>query len=226
MEHADWLERWQVGRTPFHLDQVNPWLLQFQDRLALTAGKRVLVPLCGKSLDMAHLAGLGARVTGVELAEKALLAFAREQDLEFRRDSGDSTVTLVADPFTLVAGDFFSLSDEQLGRFDAIWDRAALIALPAATRPAYARRLLSLLKPGGRLLLVNLEYDQACMEGPPFDVPLSEVEELFRAAGSFQMLAEKEISRKSHLHQSHEIPLLKERVFLITRPSRQEPVLC
>lgn len=226
MEHADWLERWQEGRTPFHLDQVNPWLLQFQDRLALSRGMRVLVPLCGKSLDMSHLAGLGARITGVDLAEKALLEFAREQGLEMERETRGEMVKLHADPFTLLAGDFFSLPDDQLGRFDAIWDRAALIALPGSIRPAYAKRLLSLLEPGGRLLLVNLEYDEACMEGPPFNVPLEEVETLFKAAASFQVLAEKELSSKSHLHQDHDFPSLKERVFLITRSPHQEPVLC
>ena len=226
MEHADWLQRWQEGRTPFHLDQVNPWLLQFQDRLALAEDRRVLVPLCGKSLDMAHLAGLGARVTGVDLAEKALLAFAHEQGLAIQRETAGGVVKLQADPFTLLAGDFFALPDEQLGRFDAIWDRAALIALPAAIRPAYARRLVSLLEGDGRLLLVNLEYDETCMEGPPFNVPLDEIENLFKATASVQVLAEKELSHKSHLHQDHDFPSLQERVLLITPSPHQEPVLC
>ncbi|EXF43869.1 thiopurine s-methyltransferase [Pseudomonas sp. BAY1663] len=42
----------------------------------------MLVPLCGKSLDLAWLAGQGFNVLGVELSEKAVEAFFAEQQLE------------------------------------------------------------------------------------------------------------------------------------------------
>src|SRR5690606_40305132 len=49
--HEDfWRARWQRNEIGFHLTQVNPWL---QRHWEAAAGARVLVPLCGKSLDMA-----------------------------------------------------------------------------------------------------------------------------------------------------------------------------
>ena len=57
---------------------------------------------------------------------------------------------------TVIEGDFFELTPELAGTFPAIYDRAALIALPPQERPDYATRLLSLLEPEGVILLITL----------------------------------------------------------------------
>ena len=62
---------------------------------------------------------------------------------------------------------------------DAVWDRAALIAIPIEDRERYVAHLSKQLKDGGRVLLVTLDYDQALMEGPPFALTDDQVEALF-----------------------------------------------
>src|SRR5690348_16253628 len=82
MEADFWLQRWQEGRTGWHRDAVMPLLEQHWPALGVPHGTRVLVPLCGKSLDMAWLASQGLRVRGVELSPLAIETFFTEQALQ------------------------------------------------------------------------------------------------------------------------------------------------
>ena len=77
MDADFWLQRWREGRTAFHQNRVMPLLEKHWPALGLKPGRRVFVPLAGKSLDMLWLAAQGQRVLGVELspiAEPAPLA--------------------------------------------------------------------------------------------------------------------------------------------------------
>ena len=56
MDEAFWQRRWARNEIGFHLNEVNPYLRRHWPSLKLAQGARVLVPLCGKSLDMAWLA--------------------------------------------------------------------------------------------------------------------------------------------------------------------------
>ena len=66
-----WVERWQEGRTGWHEPDGNDSLKKYWR----AAGRRVLVPLCGKTPDLAWLARLGNEVVGIELAEIAVETF-------------------------------------------------------------------------------------------------------------------------------------------------------
>lgn len=70
---------------------------------------------------------------------------------------------------TVFQGDIFLLQAIDIEAPDAIYDRAALIALPEAMRTRYARHLLTLTDKAPQLL-ITLEYDQQEMDGPPFSV--------------------------------------------------------
>ena len=85
MEPSFWHERWHRSEIGFHEGDTNANLMQFWSTLALQPGERVLVPLCGKSLDMLWLAGEGHRVTGVELSALACEAFFAENELTPKR---------------------------------------------------------------------------------------------------------------------------------------------
>lgn len=52
MNSKFWQQRWQEERIGFHKSDVNPELIKHFSALALPFGSRVLVPLCGKSVDM------------------------------------------------------------------------------------------------------------------------------------------------------------------------------
>ena len=69
-EREAWLTRWREGRTHFHLNQVHPALMRYISQVQ--SGARILVPACGKSLELGWLKGQGYNVVGVELAEQAV----------------------------------------------------------------------------------------------------------------------------------------------------------
>src|SRR5262249_46392928 len=150
-----------------------------------------------------------------ELSDVAARAFFKEQNLQ-------PTITIAA-PFhvfriphlTYYVGDFFELSPRIAGRFDAVYDRAALIALPAERRPAYVAHLGHLIAPQGRTMLITLEYDQARMAGPPFSVPPDEVRSLFGPHGEIQELFVHDCLEEEPRMKERGLDWLTERVFLI-----------
>ena len=176
MDPDFWRARWREGQIGFHLARPNPNLERHLERLR--GADRVLVPLCGKSVDLPYLRAMGFQPTGLELVEDALRAMFREAGIEPERTSSGGAVRLSGGGITTYAGDFFGLTAEMIGRFPRVWDRAALVALPPALRPKYVDHLLSLVEPGGRILLVSFEYEGA-MGGPPFSVPEAEIARLF-----------------------------------------------
>jgi thiopurine S-methyltransferase len=174
MNNEYWLKRWKENRTGFHQTGVNAFLETFWPQIAPDNG-RVLVPLCGKSADVAWLASQGNEVVGVDISEIAAKSLASEQGLNFTVTAEPPFIVHRDGRITYLVGDFFNITTEQVGRFNSIYDRAALIALPEDLRAVYARQLKSLLKPGGHVLLIALEYDPREMEGPPYSVAESEI---------------------------------------------------
>ncbi len=138
----------------------------------------MFVPLCGKSEDLIWLASKHDSVQGVELSKIAVRSFFSEHFYTPTVIPVNGQHELYQfDELSIYTGDYFTAPVEPV---DIIYDRAALIALPEDMRESYVERLLSLLKPGGRILLVTLDYQQSEMSGPPFSVPEYEVEQLFK----------------------------------------------
>lgn len=196
MEQEFWRERWRSGRIGFHRDHVNPHLARHLHAwLEDESSHDILVPLCGKSIDVAWLAEQGHRVAGVEFIEDAVEAFFNDHQLSYRKEQASCGPVwrpqdAAADDFRFYQCDFFELTPETVGSIDRIFDRAALIAIEPARREMYARHLMSFLPAGGRLLLSAIAYDQSLVEGPPFSVTPQDVERLFGAAGSLACLDE------------------------------------
>ena len=168
----EWLARWENGQTGWHEAGGNSALRKFWPQLA--KGSRVLVPLCGKTPDLLWLAHQGLDVTGVELSEIAARAFFVEADIEFELEviRGFSWFRSRQPGLSIVCGDYFRYSDRP---FDALYDRAALVALPPGLRPAYVEHTQSLLKADATQLLITLEYKQSMADGPPYSVLPDEV---------------------------------------------------
>ncbi len=177
--HPDfWIERWQSGRIGFHQGAPNPLLVAHA--AALGAGpRRVLVPLCGKTEDMVWLAAQGHTVVGVELAIQAVEDFFRAHGLEPRVTPQGCAWSYTVGPFTLLAGDFFGVTRDDVGPVDALYDRAALIALPPSMRLRYAAQVRALLPDGPRGVVITLESPEGPMEGPPFSVSEAELRALY-----------------------------------------------
>lgn len=182
-----WHTCWQDGRLGFHQSRFNSRLEQFWTTIGVQQGASVLVPLCGKSLDMLMLHRLGHPVVGVELSEIAVEAFFTENQLSYEVHQNGNlqefTGTGAATGLRLFAGDWFSLNIEQIGAVGGFYDRAALIAMPPDMRQQYVEKLASLLPLGAVGLLISLAYDPTKMKGPPFSVPDGEVDK--RLSGNF-----------------------------------------
>jgi thiopurine S-methyltransferase len=168
----EWLARWERGQTGWHEAGGNTALRKFWPRLS--AGSRVLVPLCGKSPDLLWLAQQGHDVTGVELSEIAARVFFAETGISFKVESRGRLLFFqgLEQAVTIVCGDYFQYLDEP---FDALYDRAALVALPLELRPDYVDHSKNLLKVDAAQLLITLEYDQSKANGPPYSVLSDEV---------------------------------------------------
>jgi len=209
MDPQFWLDRWRNGRIGFHQPAVDRSLQRHWPSLNLAGsgphrsgpgplhpdkGRRVFVPLCGKSLDLLWLREQGHFVTGVEISAAALEAFCMENGVPARRRVRGDFEAYEADNLELLRGDFFKLTPALLGKTAAVYDRAALVSWSPELRPAYARHLGALVAPGTPMLLITLEYLQPQMAGPPFSVAREEIERLY--SGNFDL---REVDRRDIL---------------------------
>ncbi len=152
-----WLQCWRDRSTDFHQKTVNPLLVRYWQSLNLPAKSRVFVPLCGKSLDLLWLAGQGHQVAGIELSPIAVRAFFRENRLHpVRRQVGRLT-EWSSGQIRIFCGDIFALTAADLGPVNAVYDRAALTALPETTRIAYVAHLHALIPVMCPIFLVSAE---------------------------------------------------------------------
>ena len=179
MDPDFWHQRWREGRIGFHQDRPLPLLLEHWSAQALAPDSQVFVPLAGKSLDLAWLAAQGHRVLGVELSPLAVAQFFAEHSLTPQVHDSRYGRHYRAGDIELICGDVFGLDADVLADCAAIYDRAALIALPPPLRRRYVRELHALLPAGCRGLLITLEYPQHETQGPPFAVPGAEVRDLY-----------------------------------------------
>ncbi|WP_426217602.1 thiopurine S-methyltransferase [Pseudomonas sp. DWRC2-2] len=217
MEPTFWQERWARNQIGFHLPEVNPYLQRHWPQLALAEGSKVLVPLCGKSLDLMWLASHGLRVMGVELSEQAVEAFFSEQNLVPRITRRNAFTVYQADLIEVWCGDFFALDAEALIGCAALYDRAALIALPPLMRVQYAEQLSRLLPSGCQGLLITLDYDQTQKAGPPFAVSDEEVKVLFGSDWTLKALQEQDVLQESWKFVQEGVTQLDERVYRLTK---------
>ncbi|HZV55967.1 MAG TPA: thiopurine S-methyltransferase [Rhodocyclaceae bacterium] len=179
MEPDFWHQRWAANEIGFHGSATNPMLLKHFAALALDKGRRVFLPLCGKSLDIHWLLANGYRVAGAELSRLAVEQLFAELGAEPSVSRCGSLEHYSVRDLDIFVGDIFDLSADLLGPVDATYDRAALVALPEGIRGRYAAHLTAITANAPQLLLC-FEYDQRLMDGPPFSLTNVEVMRLYR----------------------------------------------
>ena len=212
MEPAFWHRKWADNQIGFHQAEASPYLQRYWPALGLAAGSRVLVPLCGKSLDLAWLAGQGHRVLGVELSRRAVEDFFLEHGLAAQVSQQGAFEVWRSGDVELWCGDIFALQAEDVADCTGLYDRAALIALPAPMRERYCALLSTVMPVGGKGMLVALDYDQALLAGPPFSVGDAEVHQGF-AGWRIEALEANELIEESPKFQQAGMASLLERVY-------------
>ncbi|KMT66013.1 thiopurine S-methyltransferase [Catenovulum maritimum] len=184
MQASFWHSKWDKGEIGFHLDQANPLLLKHFDSLALTKGQTIFVPLCGKTKDIAWLLAQGLNVVAVELNKTAVEALFSELNVTAQITQLDELNLYKAKQLSVFQGDFFNLSSELIGKIDAVYDRAALIALPIEMRIKYTQQIMQLTNKV-KQLIICVEYQQAEMQGPPFAIHAEDISAYY--AKSYQL---------------------------------------
>ncbi|WP_196140465.1 thiopurine S-methyltransferase [Aliikangiella sp. G2MR2-5] len=197
MEREFWLEKWNRQEVGFHNPDPHPFLSQYAGKV-FQQSEQIFVPLCGMSVDMVYLLSLGIRVVGCELSEKAVSRFfdvsagyEGVQKPVISRSAESPLALYDGGDIKIWQGDYFSLREHDFDQVQAIYDRAALIALPENMRKNYVNHMHRLF-PSAKLMLITLEYPQQEMKGPPFSVERSEVEKLFNFA-QIKVLAKMDI---------------------------------
>ena len=193
MDPSFWQQRWDAKQIGFHEDKPNELLLRHFAKLGLAPGSRVLVPLCGKSLDLGWLLGQGHTVAGIELSRIAVEELFDELGVTPSIEERGSLTLFSFEDIAVFNGNVFDLTPDDLGPVDAIYDRAALVALPAHMRGDYARQLINL-SAAAPQLLITVDYEQAATNGPPFSVPGGEIEKLYGERYSIERLESAPIS--------------------------------
>lgn len=196
MDAEFWLERWRDGRTHFHQDRITPPLKKYWQTLDLPVNSQVLVPLCGKSLDMIWLAEQGFEVLGVELSRLAVEQFFAENDLTPTIWTSAAGIHYRTGRIEIIAGDIFAVDQAQLSQCAGVFDRAALVALPDSMRARYVDHIYAQLPAHYEGLLITLDYPQAQMEGPPFSVPDAEVQRLYAPHTQAMLLSRRDMLEK------------------------------
>ena len=229
MKASFWHACWERNSLGFHQKSIHPFLSQYllpmitsQANLPETNKRQtVFVPLCGKSDDMVWLAE-HFDVIGAELSDIACRDFFAEKNIavnpnlitndepkgEFKQYSHQN--------ITIWQGDFFKLSPEQLPRFDWIYDRAAIIALPQTMQQNYASHLATFISEHTQLFLISLEFPQEELEGPPFAIFEQDIKRLFPGF-KVECIAEQALEDKTFAQRKFNVSYLKEKLYLITK---------
>ncbi|MEE2742362.1 MAG: thiopurine S-methyltransferase [Bdellovibrionota bacterium] len=173
MDQKFWLERWENKNLGFNQEKTNSFLMNFFPELSLSPNSSILVPLCGKSIDLLWPLKQGFQVTGVELSPIAIQDFFKEQNISYTKKNVGPYISWQANNHKLriLEGDFFnilSLGDS----FAGIYDRASLVALPQSMRQNYYG-ILKALK--ASVFLITIEYEQKKVDGPPFSISEKEI---------------------------------------------------
>lgn len=193
MDANFWLARWQNNQIGFDQPEVNPLLIHHFNKLGLVAGQRVFVPLSGKTIDIAWLLQQGYQVVGVELSEMAIQQLFSLLGLVPVISTVGAFTLYQAAHIDMYVGDFFQLDTALLGRIDAIYDRAAFIALPQAMRLDYSWHLSSISHTAPQLL-ISIEYDQSIVAGPPFSIEEQEIRAHYAASYTIGLLERTDIA--------------------------------
>ena len=196
MRPRDWLEKWEQEQIGFHKAEVHRDLITWAPRFLAGGKHRVVVPLCGKTLDMNWMVEQGHEVVGIELSPIAAEAVFEESGRPFTLQRRDGLNIYEGGDLTVICGDIFKVGRQHVGNADRVWDRAALVALPPSLRDAYAAKIREL-APEGQILLNSFAYDPTKRDGPPWSVPQKMIRGLYPEMEVLQISEEIEQIRQA-----------------------------
>ena len=193
MDPNFWHKRWEKNEIGFHQSAVNVLLSDHFSGLSLPQTSRVFVPLCGKTRDIAWLLSQGHRVVGVELSKLAVEELFVDLGAAPKISVQGELLRYSAPGLEIFVGDIFELSGDLLGRVDAIYDRAALVAFPTEMRGRYGAHVAAITQLAPQFLIC-FEYDQAVMNGPPFSIDRQKVHDVYGAHYQIESITNRDVA--------------------------------
>lgn len=199
------------------MQQVYPHLISYFDKLKVAAGDTILVPLCGKSLDIQWLLDKNLQVIGVDVSAIAIEGLKESLDLNFSTSTKGPFDVYTAKGIQLWQGDFMNMQASFVPNIDAIYDKAALTALPKSMRKSYSQLIQTLCSSHTNILLNCFEYPQNEMKGPPFAVFTEELQALYSEQFTIQLLHEESMLQQlAKFKQRGLSSFIDEKVYLLS----------
>jgi len=192
MEHSFWHSKWHNNEIGFHEPTGNALLVKYSDVLLgpnsnEASQKRIFVPLCGKTRDIAWLLSKGCQVVGAELSEVAITQLFDDLDITPSVKPSSKGKVYSAPNLTIFVGDIFALRRDDIGEVTGVYDRAALVALPDDLRRKYANHLIDITHNAPQLV-ITFDYHQSELPGPPFCVNDEMVADMYASNYSISQL--------------------------------------
>ncbi|XP_068225242.1 probable thiopurine S-methyltransferase [Palaemon carinicauda] len=214
-----WKNRWQENKTGWHQSDVNFALLNHGPLLLTEPGRRILVPLCGKSLDMKWFYDAGHTVVGIEGIEMPISEFFSEHDIPhvIERFPDGKLYKSENGRLLMYCCDLFKLNAAILGKFDAVWDRGSLVAIYEEDRESYAKLMKSILAPDFRYLANIVQYTpNEKFSGPPRNIPMETLQKLYGDVCKIKILETLDRSQDEKVRNTWELDAMDEVVVLMT----------
>lgn len=225
---ATWNARWAEGRTTFHRTELHPSLRKYIKELCLSASGRVIVPLCGKSVDLrffAEEAGVAA-VIGVDGAPRALEEFVAEQIGQIVSTQQTPcgvlhAIQLSRGSLDYLLGDFLHLNPSIFSGalFTAAFDRGGLVAVQPSDRTSYAATLARNLAPAARVIIVSTEHPpfEGGKLGPPHSIEENEIRALLGNHFDVALLERKDLFQSDPIWKERGCDAFYETTYLLVR---------
>lgn len=149
LNESFWTERYKNGQTGWDIGYVSTPLKEYIDQIE-DKELKILIPGAGNAYEAEYLFEHGfTKVTVIDISAMPLEALKSRIPEKFHEN--------------LIQVDFFEFE----GQFDLIIEQTFFSAINPSLRHRYAEHMLSLLKPGGKL--VGVLFDAALFEDhPPF----------------------------------------------------------
>lgn len=178
MKAEFWHEMWARETQGFHEAKGNAMYARYAPRMWTGSAERIFIPLCGRTHDIGWSLAQGWSVVGAELNQPAIDGLFEDLGVAPTITDVGALKHYAVPNLDIYVGDIFDLDAKTLGPVTGVYDRAALVALPEGMRRDYARHLVQI-SGGVQQLLITFDYDQTAMDGPPFSVPKTFVDEVY-----------------------------------------------
>ncbi len=148
LDASYWDKRYREDRLGWDIGYPSTPIKTYADQLE-NKSLRILIPGGGNAYEAEYLFSRGFHnVTVVDISEVARVGFFKRIP-DFPRDQ-------------FIVQDFFDLK----GEFDVVLEQTFFCALDPSLRPSYAKKMVQLIKPHGKL--VGVLFDFPLDGGPPF----------------------------------------------------------